>query len=252
MPARATGTTLPGSFIWFISNYRRLTILTRACYRYDFDLVLGVKPQNPTSSATPSFSYCTEDYVREALGKKIVNLWMEEQELLNSEDVNDYCEHFPTSWTVPASSYADLLEGTTQLGFETCVDRDFMNLFLMNFLDSCNENEESDVECSLTDELVQQCTSSNVAEGNCRKCKAMTVSGVTGCYCNCNEDDSGETMDPVQQKKVFSSTESEIMVIAQFQNYYYADSSYGYDYDYEYRNKDGGGGCWVGEVSERG
>eukprot|EP00519_Triparma_laevis_P001410 CAMPEP_0182499714 /NCGR_PEP_ID=MMETSP1321-20130603/7910_1 /TAXON_ID=91990 /ORGANISM="Bolidomonas sp., Strain RCC1657" /LENGTH=511 /DNA_ID=CAMNT_0024703951 /DNA_START=150 /DNA_END=1685 /DNA_ORIENTATION=+ len=211
-------------------------------YRYDFDFIIGVKPQNPTSSATP-FSYCTEYYVSEELGKKIVNQWMEEQELLESEEVNIYCEHFPTSWTVPAASYADLLEGQTDL--ETCVDLEFMDLFLMSSLDSCDENEESDEECSLTDELIQKCTVEAVgAEGNCNECKAMTVSGVTGCYCHCDQDDSGATVET--QEKIFSLTESDIMVIAQFKKYYYEDSSiYNYNYDYKSRPD----GCWVGEIS---
>ncbi|GMH92140.1 hypothetical protein TrST_g6591 [Triparma strigata] len=209
-------------------------------YMYDFDFIIGVKPQNPTSSATP-FSYCTEYYISEELGKKIVNQWMEEQELLESEDVNIYCEHFPTSWTVPAASYADLLEGQTNL--ETCVDLEFMDLFLMSSLDSCDENEESDEECSLTDELIQKCTVEAVgAEGNCNECKAMTVSGVTGCYCHCDQDDSGETVET--QEKIFSLTESDIMVIAQLKIYYYEDSSI-YNYDYKSRPD----GCWVGEIS---
>mmetsp|Transcript_1021 Transcript_1021/g.1862 ORF Transcript_1021/g.1862 Transcript_1021/m.1862 type:complete len:500 (+) Transcript_1021:159-1658(+) len=212
-------------------------------YRYDFDLIIGIKPQNPPSSAMP-FSYCTEYYVSEELGKIIVNEWIDEQELLESEDVNMYCEHFPASWTVPAASYADLLEGQTAQD-ETCVDREFMDLFLMSSLDSCDENEESNEECSLTDELIQNCTVEAVgAEGNCNECKAMTVSGVTGCYCHCDQDDSGETV--ATQEKVFSLTESDIMVIAQFVHYDYEDSL---SYHSHYENKSRPDGCWVGEVS---
>ncbi|GMI17283.1 hypothetical protein TrLO_g655 [Triparma laevis f. longispina] len=225
-------------------------------YSYDFDLILGVKPQNSGTSSSTPFSYCTEDHVTKSLGKKIVNLWMEEQELLDGEDV-EYCEHFPTSWTVPASSYADLLEGTNYENehYMTCVEHDFMNMFFMDFMDSCNENDESDEDCSLTDEMLEQCTSSNVnqkVQGTdydyyhlCYKCNAMTVSGVTGCYCSCgleeDENRGGET-----PEKVFSWTESDIMVVAQFQNYYFTDyfTDNGY-YDYH----DHPDGCWLGELS---
>ena len=172
--------------------------------------------------------------------------------MLDGEDVDEYCKNFPDSWTVPASSYSDFLDETDQI--HTCVDDDFMNLFFMGFLDNCSENEDES-ECSLNDVMVEQCTQSNVnrkVRGEnagydlCWDCKAMTVSGVTGCHCLCYLDDEGIDFYPEEiPERVFSKVESDVVVVAQFQDYDYYPygySSYGY---YHHRDDH----CYLDELS---
>jgi hypothetical protein len=235
-------------------------------YRYDFDLIIGIKPTNSSTSDVP-FTYCTQSRVVPSLGNKIVDQWMEEvrtfaaasqrtesansnssvlqQELLEVEDAKEYCEHFPASWTVPATSYADFLYGTDQ--YDTCFDIDFGDLFFMGFLENCSENE--DPACSLSDKMVQQCTVSKVNAklgkpgtefypfSPCAECKAMTVSGVTGCYCECHEDDFG-TDAPAE--RVFSKVESDVVIIAQFEEWWHEPASTSYEIYYEGNNCYGG------------
>eukprot|EP00520_Triparma_pacifica_P006992 CAMPEP_0118649778 /NCGR_PEP_ID=MMETSP0785-20121206/9887_1 /TAXON_ID=91992 /ORGANISM="Bolidomonas pacifica, Strain CCMP 1866" /LENGTH=474 /DNA_ID=CAMNT_0006542093 /DNA_START=145 /DNA_END=1569 /DNA_ORIENTATION=+ len=217
-------------------------------YRYDFDLILGMKPQN-SDSATP-FTYCTEEYVTSSLSNKLVELWMAEQEMLDTEDAQDYCTNIPVSWTVPASSYANFLDGTDQ--YSTCVDYEIMDLYFMDFMDSCTEGDDG-VVCSLTDDMAEQCTEEEInkkitGEQNsymqCYECKAMTVSLVTGCYCKCSLDGKMEGLKETPQK-VFNETDSDIMVVAQFEEYHYAYATDAHGYYYE-RNH---GDCYLGGSS---
>lgn len=84
-------------------------------YRYDFDLIIGIKPTNSSTSDVP-FTYCTQSRVVPSLGNKIVDQWMEEvrtfaaasQRIKSAILTHRYCSKNCWKWktlTITASTF---------------------------------------------------------------------------------------------------------------------------------------------------